>query len=303
MVRPTVSVVVPSFNAAATIERCLSALGAQECDEPFEIVVIDSSTDGTADVVRRRFPRVVLHTFPERKFPGEARNEGAARSTGEILAFTDADCVPDRWWVREIVDAHRRGGPVIGGTIDNANPDSRVGWAHFFCDLTPWMPGTSAGPMDQIPTGNLSVRRWALERYGPFADRTYSSDTAFSWRAAAGGHPPLFVPAIRVAHVNVTDLAGFLRRSAVRGRGFARVRAGERRFSPARRAVHVALSPGLPVLLGWRAVRNVLRRRRYRRELALSLPLVLLGLIAWSWGELRGYLEGGLDRSRSPAST
>ena len=292
MGRPRVSVIVASFNAIDTIERCLSALADQDCDEPFEVVVIDSSTDGTAETVRQRFPAVALHTFAERKYPGEARNLGAARSEGEILAFTDADCVPDRRWVREILDSHRRPDPVIGGTIDNANPESYVGWAYFFCELNQWMPGTPGGPMVDIPTGNLSVKRWAFEKYGPFLEGTYSSDTAFNWRIAADGHRPLFVPAIRVCHTNVTDLADYLRRKVFHGRCFAAVRVAERHFTLARRLAYVPASLGLPFLLGWRAVCNVLARRSYLREFALSFPLVFLGLAAWSWGELLGYLRG-----------
>jgi glycosyltransferase involved in cell wall biosynthesis len=289
---PRVSVIVASFNAADTIERCLSALEGQDCDEPFEVIVIDSSSDGTAEFIRRRFPSVRLHTFAERKFPGEARNLGAARSEGEILAFTDADCVPDARWVREILDSHSRPDPVIGGTIDNANPESYIGWAYFFCELNQWMPGTRAGPMTDIPTGNLSVKRWAFEKYGPFLEGTYSSDTAFNWRIATDGHRPFFVPTIRVAHVNVTDLADYLRRKVFHGRCFAAVRLAERRFSPARRLAYVPLSLALPLLLSYRAIRNVLTRGFYLREFALSFPLVFLGLAAWSWGELLGYLEG-----------
>lgn len=291
MMRPKVSVIVASFNAIDTINGCLSALADQECDEPFEVVVIDSSSDGTADVARR-FAGVALHTFADRKFPGEARNLGAARSEGEILAFTDADCVPDPRWVREILEAHRRSDPVIGGTIDNANPESRVGWAYFFCELNQWMPGTPAGYMDDIPTGNLSVKRWAFDRYGPFLEGTYSSDTAFNWRIAEDGHRPLFVPGMRVSHVNVTDLADYLRRKVFHGRCFARVRVAERRFSLARRLAYAAVSLGLPILLSARAIRNVLGRGAYRREFARSFPLVFLGLGAWSWGELLGYLDG-----------
>lgn len=287
--------IVASFNAIDTIDGCLSALTGQECDEPFEVVVIDSSSDGTADVARR-FPGVALHTFADRKFPGEARNLGAARSEGEILAFTDADCIPDRRWVQQIAKSHRGSDPVIGGTIDNANPESRVGWAYFFCELNQWMPGTPAGYMEDIPTGNLSVKRWAFDRYGPFLEGTYSSDTAFNWRIAKDGHRPLFVPPMRVAHVNVTDLGDYLRRKVFHGRCFAGVRVAERRFSRTRRLAYAGLSLGLPFLLSVRAIRNVLGRGHYRREFAAAFPLVFLGLAAWSWGELLGYLGGPVER-------
>ena len=286
--------IVVSFNANDTIESCLSALESQDCDELFEVVVIDSSLDGTADTVRRRFPRVSLHTFEERKYPGDARNLGVERSRGEILAFTDADCIPDRRWAQETLAAHRRPDPVIGGTIDNANPESYIGWAYFFCELSQWMPGTPEGPMIEIPTGNLTVKRWAFEKYGPFLEGTYSSDTAFNWRVGIDGHRPLFVPAMKVAHVNVTDLGDYLRRKVSHGQCLARVRVAECDFSPARRLAYVLISLGLPFLLSYRTIRNVLTRRRYVGRFAASFPLVFLGLAAWSWGELRGYL--GLEQ-------
>jgi hypothetical protein len=153
--------------------------------------------------------------------------------------------------------------------------------------------------MDDIPTGNLSVKRWAFDRYGPFLEGTYSSDTAFNWRIAEDGHRPLFVPAMRVGHVNVTDLGDYLRRKVFHGRCFAGVRVGERKFSAVRRLGYAVLSLGLPVLLSARAVRNVLRRGRYLREFAVAAPLVFLGIAAWSWGELLGYLGGPLEHPAS----
>jgi hypothetical protein len=146
--------------------------------------------------------------------------------------------------------------------------------------------------MVDIPTGNLSVKRWAFDKYGPFLEGTYSSDTAFNWKIAGDGHTPYFVPAMRVGHLNVTDLGDYLRRKVFHGRCFAGVRVAERRFSLVRRLAYVPLSLGLPLLLSYRAIRNVLARRHYLREFALSFPLVFLGLAAWSWGELLGYFEG-----------
>jgi GT2 family glycosyltransferase len=146
--------------------------------------------------------------------------------------------------------------------------------------------------MEEIPTGCLSVKRWAFDAYGPFLEGTYSSDTAFHWRAARDGHKPVLVPAIRVAHTNVTHLPAYLRRKVYHGRCFAGLRVAEQRFSAARRLAYILISFGLPFLLSYRCARNVLARRTYRRQFALAFPLVFLGLVAWSWGELRGYLGG-----------
>jgi len=289
---PAVSVIVPSYNAAATIERCLRALEAQTAASEGEVVVVDSSSDGTAEIVARRFPWVRLIACPTRRFPGDARNLGIGRARADLLAFTDADCIAERHWLETIIMAHRvRRDPLIGGAIENGNPESRVGWAAYLLELSQWMPSRRGGRMAEIPTGCLSLKRWAYERYGPFVEGTYSSDTAFQWRLVRDGHEPLFDPAIRVAHVNI-DRAGELARRKLRhGRDFARLRARAAEFSVARRVAFTALAPALPPLLWARIARRVARDRELRGRLARSTPALLLGLCAWSAGEALGYLS------------
>jgi glycosyltransferase involved in cell wall biosynthesis len=292
MTRPAVSVIIPAYNAAATIERCLRSLEVQTAAREGEVIVVDSSSDGTADIVSRGFPWVRLFTFPARKFPGDARNRGIAQARADLLAFTDADCIADRRWLETILVAHRdRPEPLIGGAIENGNPESRVGWAAYLLELSQWVPSRPRGRMPEIPTGCLSLKRWAFERYGPFVEGTYSSDTAFQWRLVRDGHEPLFDPAIRVAHVNIGRLGELVRRKLRHGRDFARLRARAEEFSAGRRIAFAALAPGLPALLWSRIARRVAGDPYLRARLARATPLLLLGLCAWSAGEALGYLS------------
>jgi glycosyltransferase involved in cell wall biosynthesis len=288
------SVVVPSYNARRTIERCLSALERQEGREHIEVIVVDSSADGSADLVARAFPRVRLLRREERCFPGDARNLGVANARADILAFTDADCVVEPTWAKRVLDAHDRfEAPVIGGAVENGNPESAVGWAYYFAEFSIWMPYGEAREMVEIPTTCLTVKRWAFDRYGPFLCGTYCSDSAFNWALARNGHRPLFLPSLRVAHVNPTGLRDLVRRKLFHGTCFARVRAVEERMSPPRRIAHALSCPLLPALLFARIARRVLRSGRDRARFARVSPLVLLALVAWSLGELRGYLVPG----------
>jgi glycosyltransferase involved in cell wall biosynthesis len=285
------SVIIASYNSRQTIARCLQSLVSQRRDGEVEVIVVDSSQDGTAEIVAQQFPEVRLYTFAERKFPGDARNIGLSHAAGDILAFTDADCVVDENWVREILKAHQSPVPIIGGVIDNGNPESYVGWSHYFSNFSLWMPGTPAGPMVEIPTVCLSMKRWAFDRCGPFLERTYSSDTVFHWRAAKGELKPRLVPSIRVSHTNITSWRGVLKRNLIRGRYFAAVRMREHHFSTLRRAVFVVGAPWLPFLLFYRTARRVLKSGVYVNQFVLSSPLILLGLAAWSLGEFWGYLS------------
>lgn len=92
---PLVSIVVPVFNAALTIERCLRSIEAQSYPNWEAIVVDDASTDGGAErVAARNHPRLRLIRLPVNCGPSRARNLGIAAAKGELVAFLDAD---DEW--------------------------------------------------------------------------------------------------------------------------------------------------------------------------------------------------------------
>jgi GT2 family glycosyltransferase len=287
----TLSIIIASYNSKTTIERCLEALEKQRTED-CEIIVVDSSEDGAGDIVKERFPKVRLFRSTERKYPGEARNIGISRSNGEILAFIDADCIPDPNWIAEIIKAHEsHRHPIIGGAIDNGNPESLVGWAYYFCELSQWMPQSRKYEMTDIPAGCLSMKRSAFDKYGPFYEGTYSSDTAFNWRAVRDGYKPLFAPSIKVYHINITDLWDYLRRKIFHGRCFATIRIKEQKFSYLRSLIFALLSPLLLLLLSYRRTVLVVRSGIYLREFILAFPLLLLGIAAWSLGEFLGYIS------------
>jgi glycosyltransferase involved in cell wall biosynthesis len=91
---PRLSMLMPCWNAAATIERALASV-LDEHGLPFECIVIDDgSTDGTADIVQGvadRDPRVVLIRLPTNVGVSAARNHGLAAARGDWVAFHDAD--------------------------------------------------------------------------------------------------------------------------------------------------------------------------------------------------------------------
>lgn len=286
-----VSVILASRNARATVVPCLEALRAQRTSVPFEVIIADSSTDGTDELIRSRYPEYRLLHFAERKFPGDARNLAIAQAHGEIYAFLDMDCTAAPDWVEQIWRAHASGRPSIGGVVENGTPMSTVGCAAYLIEFTQWMPQGAPRDMEEIPTCNLSIRRDAFERLGPFLEGTYCSDSAFHWRLAREGGSARLEPSIRVAHTNITDGGHFLRHEFFHGRSYARVRSRQHEFSIWKRLLYGAGSILLPPLLYWRIAERCLRHGRYRAELVRSTPLVFMGLCCWALGETRGYLD------------
>jgi glycosyltransferase involved in cell wall biosynthesis len=97
---PSISVIVPAYNAEATLGACIESLRSQTLPAAEIIVVDDGSRDRTVEVARQRGATVIA--LERNGGPGVARNAGAAAATGEILAFTDSDCVPPPDWLERI---------------------------------------------------------------------------------------------------------------------------------------------------------------------------------------------------------
>ena len=108
-----VSVIIPAYNAEKTIRKCLEPLMSQDYAEEYEVIVVDDgSTDSTPHMVSE-FNKVRL-IKQENAGPAAARNKGAAEAEGEILLFTDADCVPEHNWISEMLKPFNENKEVIG---------------------------------------------------------------------------------------------------------------------------------------------------------------------------------------------
>jgi glycosyltransferase involved in cell wall biosynthesis len=116
------AVVVPTFNRKAVLRQCIEALAKQDYPD-FEVIVVDDgSTDQTSEMIVDEFPKVRFLTQDHRG-PAAARNRGVAGARGEIIAFTDDDCVAPRNWLTRLADGYARHPRVagVGGYLQAPN--------------------------------------------------------------------------------------------------------------------------------------------------------------------------------------
>ncbi len=289
---PGLSVVVPSFNSRHVIAGCLHSLEPWAQDPQVEIVVVDSSDDGTDGFIRQAFPWVRLHHCPQRTFPGPARNLGAALARGDLLAFTDADCVVAADWVpaiRAVFASHPEESACVG-RVANHNPGSPVGWVSFLTEFNGYIGRQRRRPVRALPTFCAVFRRDVFRRHGGFPeDVAWLEDMIFCAKLLAAGERLFLEPSVRVRHHNRSGLRAFLHHQRRLGQFFAHSRfAADLPGSAALRRS----AASIPLLAAWRAL------RAYQRTLGASLSafLILAALTplyaagAWAW--MRGVRQG-----------
>jgi glycosyltransferase involved in cell wall biosynthesis len=194
---PEVSVIVPAHNAAATIARTLDALEGQDAGFDWEVIVVDDgSSDETAAIARGFGGRTKVVSQPQAG-PGPARDRGVAEARAELLAFTDADCVPTASWLRHGVAALDDADLVQGAV----RPDADVERRPF--DRTIWVDGRGG----LYETANLLVRREWFDRVGGFEDwlrarlgKPLAEDVWFGWRVRRAGGRVAFSEEALVHH-------------------------------------------------------------------------------------------------------
>ena len=192
------SVIIPCRDAAHTVGDAVASALAQT-EKPFEVLVVDdASSDGSAEVARRSGARVLSNRI--RRNAGGARNAGIDATSGELLAFLDADAVAAPDWLaraRAVLEADPRIAGV-GGRIVNGRP-GRYGELDYFLNHSEWIGGGRPREKANIPTMAIVYRREAIGT-ARFPESNSGEDTAFALAVRARGGSLWLDPAIRVTH-------------------------------------------------------------------------------------------------------
>jgi glycosyltransferase involved in cell wall biosynthesis len=297
---PFVTVVIPALNEARVIGDCLRALNDQTYPRKrFEVVIVDNgSTDDTAKIAQQS-GATVMHVAERSAYV--ARNAAIRATTGDYLAFTDADCVPAVRWIDELIAAESREQTgVVAGHIDYRMSFDSLGNRMLIASRDRDVIRANVCIHRCAPTGNVLIRRQLFEKHGLFCEAAYGSDIAMSKRLSGLGHPPVFAPEAVVVHQCDLSSGEYLARTFWNSRGNA---VHDPRPANVGRLLHEAVQ--FPWRPGLRTVADVQRAICDRPPSAFvpTWMYMWLSRFASYAGRMAGTTSRAIAGSATPASS
>jgi GT2 family glycosyltransferase len=205
-----VSVVIPTFNRPALLTHCLAALLRQDFDpERLEIViVVDGPDPATVNLVKHLVPlssRTITLCLQANRGPASARNAGWQLASGELILFTDDDCLPAPHWISSYWDAYRTYYPQAARHNAYGKCLAFRGPVHVPCPPRPtdYEKNTACLESAAFVTANCACTPAALRRIGGFDEAftmAWREDSDLEFKLIETGIPIVTVPRARLTH-------------------------------------------------------------------------------------------------------
>ena len=273
-----VSVIIPFYNSQRYIKNCIEGILQQSYPrEQYEILMIDNnSTDASAETVRQ-YPGIRLLS-ESKQGAYAARNRGLQEAKGDIIAFTDADCVPSHEWLHKIVTAIEQPGlNIVLGRRKFAGDSLLLSMlAAYDHEKHRYVFNSERKELYYGHTNNMAVKKKLFDELGPFVERARGGDTIFVRQSVNKYSCGVvrYCPKIQVLHMEIDTLGKLYRKFFIYGRssrGFWRV---------------VRVEP-LTNRERLQVFQNVVQNRGYSwKESLILMGLLWTGLAFWSLGKI-----------------
>lgn len=306
-----VSIVICTYNAKDDLKECIESLENQDYREKEIIVVNDASSDGTLDFLQqlknRIETRLVVVTNKINLGVAGSRNVGIRHATGEIIAFTDADCIADRKWLSELVKGYDNddvvavGGGILDRQITNIWELSDKG--HDFV-------ATEEGYVSYIQGCNMSFNSKILRKYMFNTEIKYGYEEALLCDHLIGdGYKIHFRPQAVVHHKRRSNLAALLRRKYLLGLSSIWYRKKQRKLFMFKRHIilfialllvpfclmsklFLYISLILFLVFSFSLLRDeIIFKKKSIQEIMTTLPFLIIIEFSHFWGSCIGMLK------------
>lgn len=312
MSNPKVTVVIPTLNSGKTFERCLSSIRANSGRYDYEIIVVDGGSTDTTLEIARKYNATVLNGLPKRV----NRNIGVKQANGDVICFTDSDCLVPQDWLDKLVDGllrlngeNRRIAGVGGGNVPWLDNPSSMELA---ISRTMRSPLVSFGArnvtiyrsereVQHNPPMSSAYFRKVLEEVGGFSEEYGygGEDLELDAKITEKGYKLYYIPGATVWHRHRSDFKKFAWQMYHLGKG--KIRVGRKfpkylplhHYGPACLCL-MSFSPLIFIPLGMGLLNGVYVSFRERSH-KLFFPLVFLTMgfyVCYGAGEIAELVRG-----------
>ncbi len=286
--RPAALGVVLVTDATETIAAVMQCLRAQTVRDRLEVVVVGPIDQ---DAYRaEEFACVHIVHIPRIVSLERARAAGVRRATAPIVFIGETHSFPRPDFAESLIQAHEGPWGAVQPAMEDANLDGVIALSNVMLDYGRWLSPGAAREVETVPDFNCSFKRDALLESARPLEELFEARSAVAQDLRHRGYRLYLEPAAKLAHLNVAKPGPWLVERYLAGRilGGARVTSWPTR----RRLLYLAGSIAIPVVLFLRAARVAWRLRlSWPRRAAIALPL-LIGSLAWTLGEVVGYVCG-----------
>lgn len=294
------TVVIPSYRSSETLYRCLDSVADQHASCNYELVVVHSGSEPLPVETQDEFRSATFHVVDERWLPGRARNFGIRRSMSDWVLFLDADCIAGPTWIDSMVSAALIHDAVgIGGGVANGTPWQVASWVMHLLEFGEWLPTGQIRGCETFPSCSAIYRRSALLEVGGFPENIFPcEDTILNCRLRRRGYDLLFCPGPSVRHIHHRTIGQILEHSYAHGLTYGY--ACQHYHLPGHSLTHlnnVATLVGVVTVRFVRAATRLIPRSASLLPVfALTSPLILLALVEWGRGFVRGCRQSVKNR-------
>lgn len=198
------SIIVCSYNNFNVLKRVIAGiLGEIEGNETVELIVVDSSDDGSTEKLKQMFPNVHITHPDQRLLPGPARNLGASKSTGQNLIFLDGDCLPDKEWMKGFESAiEHLYNRIVCGAVDLDEPNDLSQFMEYIIYKLPENSSIPRGDYHFTITENMMISRDNFLEVGGFGNSDSANDVQMDVARRTANIGLFFEPTARVFHIH-----------------------------------------------------------------------------------------------------
>jgi len=215
---PKASVIVPVYNAEGTIEECVnSILDLDYLKEKLELIFIDNASTDSTENILKKYAKEIIILFEKKRGPAAARNKGLRNSSGDVIAFTDSDCVVEKDWLKNLIQPlkNKQVG-IVGGKILAKQPCNNI-QKYGECIHNHFDSINSYKP-PYVITMNWASRLSVLKEMNLFnEDFIRCEDVDLSYRIYLAGYKLVYSKDAVVYHKNEDSLAGLISEGYLHG--------------------------------------------------------------------------------------